>query len=73
MGLAVDGDRLRYCRALNGLTQDEASAAAGISPGTWKHIQNGRREPHLSTLRKMAKSLAVEPRHLLRKVPSGPA
>lgn len=52
-------ERLAYLRERRNLTQQELAKAAGISQSTIAHIENGKKDPSLSTLKKIAKALDV--------------
>jgi transcriptional regulator with XRE-family HTH domain len=64
--VATLGERLREARRGALLTQEELAEASGVGVATIIRIERGqlRTEPHLSTLRKLARALDVEPREL---------
>ncbi len=60
------GDNLKRVRTLRALTQVELAEKAGISPSTVVLIERNQSEPHMSTLRKLAAALGVDPAELVR-------
>ena len=56
---------LRHHRVLAGLTQEELAERAGVSPATIVRIERNQAEPHISTMRKLAQALNVDPTELL--------
>jgi transcriptional regulator with XRE-family HTH domain len=59
------GDRLRTLRIRRALTQQELAEKAGISKTALNRIELNKAEPHMSTLRKLANALDVDPTELL--------
>jgi len=59
------GDRLKNLRIRRALTQQELAKRAGISSNALNRIELNKAEPHMSTLRKLAKALDVDPTELL--------
>ena len=59
------GDRLRDLRVRRALTQDELAAKADVGTNTVARLERNEREPHMSTLRKLAGALDVEPSELI--------
>jgi transcriptional regulator with XRE-family HTH domain len=59
------GDRLKTLRIRRALTQQELAERAGISTNALNRIELNKAEPHMSTLRKLAKALDVDPTGLL--------
>jgi transcriptional regulator with XRE-family HTH domain len=47
------------------MTQEELAAKADIGKNTVNRIERNLTEPHMSTLRKLAQALGVEPHELL--------
>jgi len=47
------------------LTQQELADRAGISSNALNRIELSKSEPHMSTLRKLAKALDVDPTELI--------
>lgn len=58
-GMEGVGATLRHYRKLAGLTQTELERASGVAQDTISQIELGKREPHASTLRKLAEALGV--------------
>lgn len=61
------GDRLKNLRVRRALTQQEVADKAGIGKNTVSRIERNEGEPHMSTLRKLAKALNVQPRDLIEE------
>ncbi len=59
------GDRLKDLRIRRALTQQELAEKAGISQNTLNRIELNKAEPHMSTLRKLARALNVDPSELI--------
>jgi transcriptional regulator with XRE-family HTH domain len=59
------GDRLKTLRVRRALTQLELADRAGVSSNTLNRIELNKAEPHMSTLRKLAKALDVDPSELV--------
>lgn len=59
------GERLRYLRECEELTQKELSEKLGISPSTLAHYESGRRDPGLDMLKKCANYFGVSVDYLL--------
>jgi transcriptional regulator with XRE-family HTH domain len=59
------GDNLRRIRTLNALTQEQLAKRAGVQMVTVARIERDEREPHMTTIRKLADALAVHPRELV--------
>ncbi len=60
------GDNLRRLRVLRALKQDELARMAGVSPSTVSLIERDLTEPHVTTIRKLAEALEVDPAELVR-------
>ena len=60
------GKRLKDLRIRVALTQEELAAKAGIGKNTVNRVERDLTEPHMSTLRKLAEALGVEPHELVR-------
>ena len=67
--LATLGARVRHFRVEAGLTLEQLGAAVGIAGSQLSLIENGRREPRLSTLSAIAASLHVAVATLLDDAP----
>jgi transcriptional regulator with XRE-family HTH domain len=59
------GDRLKNLRVRRALTQQELADRAGIGKNTVSRIERNEGELHMSTLRKLAKALDVDPSELV--------
>ncbi len=59
------GDTLKHLRIRRALTQEELAAKADMGKNTVNRIERNLTEPHMSTLRKLAQALGVEPHELL--------
>jgi transcriptional regulator with XRE-family HTH domain len=59
------GDRLKTLRIRRALTQQELAEKAGMSSTALNRIELNKAEPHMSTLRKLAKALDIDPTALL--------
>lgn len=53
------GDRLVYLRERRHMTQQELAKAADVSQSTIAHIENNKKDPSISTLKKIANALDV--------------
>ena len=59
------GDNLKRVRTLRALTQAQLAEKAGITQATVVRIERNQQEPHMSTLRKLAEALNVDPAELV--------
>jgi transcriptional regulator with XRE-family HTH domain len=59
------GDNLRRIRTLNALTQEQLAKRAAVQTATVARIERDEREPHMTTIRKLADALSVHPRDLV--------
>jgi transcriptional regulator with XRE-family HTH domain len=59
------GDRLKTLRIRRALTQQELADRAGVSSNALNRIELNKAEPHMSTLRKLAEALDVDPTKLV--------
>jgi transcriptional regulator with XRE-family HTH domain/predicted transcriptional regulator len=67
--LTTLGHRIRHFRSAGGLTLDELGAAAGIAGSQLSLMENGKREPRLSLLTRIAETLGVQVADLLADEP----
>jgi XRE family transcriptional regulator, fatty acid utilization regulator len=67
----VFGQRLRYLRRRSGMTLDALSQAVGRPPSFLSQLENGHREPRLSTVNQLAAALGCRPADLLE--PAAPS
>ena len=56
----VLGERLRSLRAQRGISQSQLAKDAKLSQSTIAHIEGGRKDPSVATLRKIARVLDAE-------------
>ena len=63
----VDGGRLRRIRLEQALTQMDLSRMTEISVDTISRLENELRSAKISTVRRLAEALGVEPRELLKE------
>lgn len=61
------GDKLKEIRTRRFLTQEELAEGAGVSPATIVRVERNQAEPHISTMRKLAQALNVDPTELLEE------
>ncbi len=59
------GERLKALRIRRALTQEELGQRAGLSKNAINRLEVGKAEPRMSTLRKLAKALDVDPSELV--------
>lgn len=59
------GDRLKNLRKRRALTKHQLADRAGVSSNALNRIDLNKAEPHMSTLRKLAKALDVDPSELV--------
>lgn len=59
------GDNLKRFRQREALTQAELAELAGIAEVTLSRIERNVADPHMSTIRKLARELNVPPRELV--------
>jgi transcriptional regulator with XRE-family HTH domain len=64
--MAIDAARLRWARQRRALTMRDLAEAAGVGTQTIWRLENGATaDVRMSTLRKLARALGVEPAELL--------
>lgn len=61
----VDGSKMRALRESKFLTQAELAELSGATESTINRIENGLQQPRISTIRKIAAALGVEPGELV--------
>jgi transcriptional regulator with XRE-family HTH domain len=61
------GERLRQLREERALRQEDLAKLAGIGKNTVNRIEKNRTEPHMTTIRKLADALKVDPAELIRR------
>jgi DNA-binding XRE family transcriptional regulator len=62
----IDGQRLRALRVEQALTLRALGERSGVAYDTINKLELGQRPARLSTIRKLADALGVEPRELMR-------
>ena len=62
----LDGARLRQLRLEQALTQMDLSRMTGVSVDAISRLENELRSAQVSTVRRLAVALRVEPRELLK-------
>ena len=66
MSFDVNGQRLRQLRVEQALTLRALAERSGVSYDTINKLELGQRPARLSTIRKLADTLGVEPRKLMK-------
>ncbi len=64
-GVGDLGTNLRAARAKLELTQEQVAERSGVHPTEVSRIEAGKRDPRISTLRRLARALEVPPGDLL--------
>ncbi len=59
------GQRIQEARRVKGWTQEDLAHHAGLDFSYLNQLENGKRNPSLSTLYKIAAALGVSPKDLL--------
>ena len=59
------GSNLREARKRLGLTQEQVAERSGVHSTEISRIEGGKRDPQVSTLRKLAKAVELPPGRLL--------
>lgn len=60
------GTNLRDARKKLGLTQEQVAERSGVHPTEVSRIEAGKRDPRVSTLRRLAKAVELPPGELLQ-------
>jgi transcriptional regulator with XRE-family HTH domain len=60
------GEQLKRLRTLRALTQADVAKRAGVTTATVARIERNEIEPRMTTLRKLAAALEVDPAELVR-------
>ena len=63
----LDGEKLRRLRLERALTQMDLSGMTGLSVDAISRLENELRSAQVSTVRRLAQALGVEPRELLKR------
>jgi transcriptional regulator with XRE-family HTH domain len=67
MSFDVNGQRLRQLRVERALTLRALAERSSVSYDTINKLELGQRPARLSTIRKLAEALGVEPKELMRE------
>lgn len=59
------GTNLREARKRLGLTQEQVAQRSGVHSTEISRIEAGKRDPQISTVRRLAKALGMKPGQLL--------
>jgi len=59
------GDKVKHERYVQTMTQAQLAKKAGITAAALVKIEKNQSDPHVSTIRKLADALGVEPRYLI--------
>lgn len=59
------GTNLREARERLGLTQEQVAERSGVHATEVSRIESGKRDPQVSTLRRLAKAVELKPGRLL--------
>lgn len=65
--LDVDGSRLRQLRRQRALSQQDLERMTGVVQSTISRLEANQRPARLSTVRKLASALGVEPKELMKE------
>ena len=65
--ISVDGKALRRLRRERALSQQDLVRATGVAQATLSDLERGKREARASTLRKLAETLKVKPKELMKE------
>jgi transcriptional regulator with XRE-family HTH domain len=64
-GVVYIGERLRRLRERRALRQEDLAELADVGKNTVNRIEKNRTEPHMTTVRKLADALGVDPVELV--------
>jgi transcriptional regulator with XRE-family HTH domain len=59
------GERLRRLSESRALRQEDLAELAGVGKNMVNRIEKNRTEPHMTTIRKLADAIEVDPRELV--------
>ena len=65
--IAVDGRKLKRLRRERTLSQQDLVGITGVAQATLSDLERGKRGARVSTLRKLAEALGVEPKELMKE------
>jgi len=60
------GKNLKRIRTAKGITQGDIVRALGMTRGSVSNIENGKANPTLATITKIARAIGVAPRELMK-------
>jgi transcriptional regulator with XRE-family HTH domain len=63
----INAQKLRHLRVEGALNQQDLERATGIAQSTISNLELGNRPARLSTIRKLAEALGVEPKELMKE------
>jgi transcriptional regulator with XRE-family HTH domain len=63
--VSIEGERLRQLRVQRAISQVDLGRVTGIAQSTISNLEAGNRPARLSTIRKLAEALGVEPKELM--------
>jgi transcriptional regulator with XRE-family HTH domain len=63
----MDGERLRQLRIQRAISQEDLGRVTGIAQSTISNLESSNRSARLSTIRKLAEALGVEPKELMKR------
>ena len=65
--VSMDGERLRQLRVQRAISQEDLGRVTGIAQSTISNLESSNRSARLSTIRKLAEALGVEPKELMKR------
>ena len=65
--VGIDAERLRQLRVQRAISQEDLGRRTGIAQSTISNLESSNRPARLSTIRKLAEALGVEPKELLKE------
>ncbi len=65
--VGINGARLRQLRVQRAISQEDLGRMTGIAQSTISNLESSNRPARLSTIRKMAEALGVEPSELMKE------
>lgn len=65
LGVGALGSNLRDARKKLGLTQEQVAERSGVHPTEVSRIEAGKRDPRVSTLKRLAEAVEVKPGQLV--------
>jgi transcriptional regulator with XRE-family HTH domain len=65
--VSINGRWLRQLRMERAISQEDLGRMTGIAQATISNLEQGNRPARLSTVRKLAEALGIEPRELMKR------